>query len=85
MTMKVKTTYGAVTISRERLDAGGYTVRGAYFGTGLPLFAVFVEFANGETLTGYVRHTGARALAVKLGAMSSASDLAHAFAYGVSK
>ena len=81
--MRVKTTFGTVTISRERLDAGGYTVRGRYFGTGLPLFAVFVEFPDGGTATGYLRAVGARALAVKLGAMKKPTDIDHAFAYGI--
>jgi hypothetical protein len=32
---------GRVHVQRERLDKGGYTKRGCYFGVGLPLFCIW--------------------------------------------
>ena len=39
---------GRVTLHRERLNSGGYTSTGVYFGVGLPLY--FMQDEPGECL-----------------------------------
>ena len=39
---------GRVTLHRERLNSGGYTRHGVYFGVGLPLY--FLQDEDGECL-----------------------------------
>lgn len=81
--MRAKFKTGTMTIAREHLDAGGYTRQGAYFGTGLPLFRVDIEFDDGEMTHGHVRAPGARVLSYVLRWYSLPSEFMHAFSHGI--